>query len=200
MNNTNEYLNYINYYIDIPEGVLISNSDYEFSLNVTNFQGIVSTGITKKIRVSEKFLIRPHFEGLKDGIIQISEDLIIRTIPRLFLCDGYTYNTSDIETVYFLSATSSQFDISSMVDKNAERILHIPPFTLTPGLTYEIHVNFAFESLNEFIGTQSFTIVAAHSDLKAVISPISQLLSEGLPLIINGSDSYDRILFITYSR
>jgi len=93
-------IDHFTYYIVFPEGYFLPSTTYDLSLNIVNFQGIVSNPVRRTVRIKKDYLVRISIEGLKDGIIDTTEDLIIRSVLTITTCDGSLRNVSDIESIY----------------------------------------------------------------------------------------------------
>lgn len=93
-------IDHCTYYIEFPKYYFVPGSTYKLSLDIINFQNRPSEIVTKTVEVKEDYLVRAFIEGLNGGVVDTTEDLVIRTVLSLSTCNDKSRNVSDIETTY----------------------------------------------------------------------------------------------------
>jgi len=190
------------YSFELPSGSLLPSATYNLQLTITNFQDVTYRATASFTSLSG-LLINILISGIGAGNIlpaEKSQDLVIRAIPQLTQCGVPYPDISDIAVNYtqLNINANNNLNISLLLDPTQDRVLHIPPNILTPGINYEIQVMCSSRTTNSSLATKNFIIQASYSKLMPIVHPISQISGEDMPLFISGSDSYDRIfcLFI----
>ena len=183
------------YSVTLPAGVLLPDVTYTLGLKVTNFQGI-SYQTAATFSTMSSLIVQMNLEGVdSSGMVTVerSQDLIVRTLPKLYKC-GVSYpNISDVAVVYTQTGTTHMLNVSeiTMSDK-ADRVLYIPGGTMKAGLQYYFSIVCKSRTTGGSLNSTSITIYSVASDLEPIISPSSQVTSSDSILKLSGTKSYDR--------
>ncbi len=185
------------YSVTLPAGVLLADVTYTLGLAITNFQGVVYQ-TTATFATTSKLITEMDMEGVDSSgavTVEISKDLVIRTLPKLYKCGVAYPNISDIAVAYTQTSTVDVLNISAITMSSvADRLLHIPVGSMKAGVQYGFSVVCSSRGTGTILNSTTITISSVASSLEAIISPETQIVPANSALTLSGSKSYDRIL------
>ncbi len=187
------------YSVSLNANILLPGMTYNIKLTLMNFKSQTFT-LTKTLTVLNSeipSLSIPIIPSNGTLLTQVSQKIIIRSVPSVTRCDSEFSNLTNIAINYTQEKSDTDLlNLPSLPTPSSDRMLIIPAMTLKPGYKYNFVVSSINKALNSTILSKKFTLVAVSGALVAQISPRSATITENDMVLIDGSSSYDRKLLM----